>query len=318
MMTAVMPHVDAFPNALGGGILVHTALPVGDALHARLRAVIDDVDRALSRFRTDSTVARMAVAERGGRFRFPAWAAPLFDWADVLAAVTAGRVDPCAGADLVRLGYAASFEMIDSGGTSAAGGVGLRRARWGFDVHRDGGSVLVTDRAVQLDFGACGKGLCVDLLCTRLEEEFGADSPFVIDAGGDLRVHRLPEPLRIALEDPSDTDRAIGVAQLAEGALCASAPSRRYWRDALDRQVHHLLNAVTGEPVDDVAASWAAVPTRTFAALPTMVADGLATALFCAEPNTLTRDARVPRFDFAVLDSRCRLVHSRHFPAVFD
>ncbi|NEG79223.1 hypothetical protein GFD22_09640 [Bifidobacterium avesanii] len=181
------------------------------------------------------------------------------------------------------------------------------RPTWPTDVERHG-TTLVTRRPVWLDFGAAGKGYLVDLIAAMLHEH-GHDS-FVIDAGGDLRVEGLgsdpahnAEPLRIALEDPADAMRAIGLAAIGGGSLCASSPSRRHWAGA-----HHLINALDGRPANDVAAAWAFVAHKTTAdaatlvastttesaphefsaaAYPTALADGLATALFVADPTAL-------------------------------
>lgn len=171
--------------------------------------------------------------------------------------------------------------------------------------------------------------------------------PFVIDAGGDLFIHADtadaaddPAPVTIALEDPSDDSRAVGTASIATGAFCASAPSRRRWTahtpdERTTVTVHHLLNAIDGLPVDDVAATWVYVPaaghdsreTNGTAArprhdallpYPTALADGLATALFVTDPNTLhSRLAALHpelTFECAVLNADRTAVVSGGFP----
>ncbi len=67
------------------------------------------------------------------------------------------------------------------------------------------------------------------------------------------------EPITIALEDPADPANAVGTVEISHGAFCASSPSRRHWSDAAGHQLHRLLNAIDGLPVDDVAATWVAV-----------------------------------------------------------
>jgi len=96
-----------------------------------------------------------------------------------------------------------------------------------------------------------------------------ADVPgdVVVDAGGDIRVRGAG--VRVALEHPFDARRAIGVVEVADGALCASAINRRAWGDGL----HHVLDARTGQPVRTWAATWALAPEA-------MTADAAATALF--------------------------------------
>lgn len=128
------------------------------------------------------------------------------------------------------------------------------------------------DAPAVIDVGALGKGRLVDVVADHLLTlpEATAEGGVVVDAGGDIRVLGAPAaPERIALEHPYDPSRAVGVWQLTTGALCASAVNRRAWGEGL----HHVLDARTGEPVRQVAATWALAPTA-------MLADALATALF--------------------------------------
>lgn len=279
-----LPHLTAFDGVLGGGILIHASRPLPEPTVDAMRARIEDVERTFSRFREDSLMTRMARSPHGGTFTFPDWTLPLFDWVEDLVRLTGGRLDPCVGADLARLGYGPAYDLGSMDGTAAAAWTGngdetgirarVPRASWPADIHRDG-TVLTTTRAVALDFGSCAKGYCVDLLM----ELIPAGTDAVIDAGGDLRARLSDAPMTIALEDPHDFTQAIGTTQLQDGALCASAPSRRSWIDQAGRRAHHLLDAATGQPVRDVAATWVKVA-ATVNEYPAMVADGLATALF--------------------------------------
>ncbi|MBW3091162.1 FAD:protein FMN transferase [Bifidobacterium sp. 82T25] len=214
------------------------------------------------------------------------------------------------------------------------------RATWETDVERHG-TTLVTRRPVALDFGACGKGYLVDLIAGMLREHTDA---YVIDAGGDLLIRTVgyasnghmttcdvagtpathDEPaattVTIALEDPADPSRAAGTATMSNDAFCASAPSRRHWGEAAGHQLHHLLNAIDGLPVDDVAATWVAVrpdhrfPTATADGLATATADGLATALFITPAEQLRH-----HFDFqcAILNADRTAAQSPDFPGGF-
>ena len=89
----------------------------------------------------------------------------------------------------------------------------------------------------------------------------------------------------MALEHPYDPAQAIGMVQLAGGALCASAANRRAWGDGL----HHVLDGTTGLPVRTAVATWTMAES-------TMLADALATALFFVPGAELERT-----FDFSWL-----------------
>ncbi|MBT1164860.1 FAD:protein FMN transferase [Bifidobacterium felsineum] len=324
-MSEQLPHLTAFPHALGTGLLLHTSDPVDNDLHARIGSLIDEYESALSRFRPDSPVSQMRMAEHGGTFDFPDQCAGLFDLYDRLFEATEGAIDPCVGEDLIRLGYDAKYSFAvspdafgyDSGESHTGnapnpGRLGAIHGRptWRNDVQRHG-TTLVTYRPIALDFGACGKGYLVDLIAEILAPHTDA---FVIDAGGDLLAHTT-EPVTIALEDPADPNRAVGTAALSDGAFCASSPSRRHWGEVAGHALHHLLNAIDGLPVEDVAATW--VDVKQFdggVSHPTAIADGLATALFTTPAERLRRYFA---FDCAILNADRTAARSPDFPGGF-
>ncbi|AMK57250.1 thiamine biosynthesis protein ApbE [Bifidobacterium angulatum] len=302
-------------------------------------ALLRTYEHTLSRFREDSLVAAMRRATHGGSFDFPDWAGGLFDLYDALHEASDGAIDPCVGEDLTRLGYGPAYTFAAQPNARAYTGAVHGRATWHGSVERHG-CTLITRGPVSLDFGACGKGYAVDLIAALLRDggcnderndernternadhyagpnaNRAADRALVIDAGGDLLVHLAqspdqPVPLRVALEHPSDSTQAVGVAEIMDGALCASAPSRRHWGEQSGMRLHHLLNAIDGMPADSVAAAWAYVPQQ--AAFPCATADGLATALFVTPPDRLR--ARF-RFECAFIDADGMLHASRDFPA---
>lgn len=308
-----MPCTTAFPKALGTGLLISTARPVSAELRAEMERLIDGYEHVLSRFRADSLVTRIGDAEHGGHFDFPDWTGPLFDLYDTLHDVTRGAIDPCVGEDLIRLGYDPTLSFTVEAGAGERLGALRGRPVWGHDVVRSDVTTLVTHGPVHLDFGACGKGYLIDLLGGLL----GSFPEFVIDAGGDLLAH-TSNPIRVALEDPDDSSRAVGVAEIRDGAFCASAPSRRHWEVAVDERthlaIHHLLNAIDGLPAQQMEATWIAVRSTSVADYPTAVADGLATALFVADPNELSSTFA---FDCATLDADRHATISAGFPGRF-
>ena len=157
------------------------------------------------------------------------------------------------------------------------------------------GRALTTLRPVVLDVGAAGKGYLVDLVGGLLHD--AGVHEFVIDASGDI-VNAGGPPIRVGLEHPLDPTVAIGVVALGDGSLCASASNRRAWGEGL----HHILDATTGLPTGGVIATWAMASTG-------LVADGLATALFFAEPARLAEHFD---FDFVRMFADGRVERSTH------
>ena len=328
-------NVVAIEHALGTGIIISSSVPISQRVQKRIRAFIDDYERTLSRFRADSLVSRMACAEHGGDFEFPAWAQPLFVLYDEFYAATHGAFDACVGADLLALGYDNSVQFIPKSAASASDDsnswANYRRAlpiTWA-DISQDGGSAtLHTNQPVQLDFGAAGKGYFVDLVTQILKEELGGDShadfDFLVNAGGDMRACFSEEnnQIKVALENPFDTTQAVAVASIASGALCASSAARRRWKvkDASGFESNliatHLINALDGIPACDLCASWAYVPSKT-CDFPTAYADALATALFVSQESDLQKIVQTTGSEFAVISPNHALRKTCAFPAHF-
>ncbi|WP_018142980.1 FAD:protein FMN transferase [Alloscardovia criceti] len=281
-----------FPHAVGTGIIISSSRAEMSqqqiqALHSQLAAFIHDFEQYFSRFQADSLLSQM-TQHREFSALFPPYAAQLFDIYDALYRATDGRFTPTVAEDLVRLGYGEDF------GVEATS-----RATWGVDVWRDPQQpyLLHTSRPVHLDFGAAGKGFLVDLLAQALIEHGWSD--FTINAGGDIFT---TEGLRVGLENPQNFEQAVGMITLQPGqALCASSPSRRHWTPAqAAHEVHHIIDGLTGESTQDIAATWTCVDAQHAGAYPTAWADALSTALFFCAPQALLQPD-IPQWSFARL-----------------
>ncbi len=241
--------------AIGTRWRIETDEPVPPALQREVGRLVEDFDRTWSRFRDDSLVARLAAGT--GREPVPADAAAMLALYDELDAATRGAVNPLVGDALARLGYDARYSLT-------AGDPRGAPARWRGALSWDD-EHLALFPAATIDVGAVGKGRLVDLVHAAVVS--GLPGAVVVDASGDLRVSGARE--RVGLEHPYRPERVLGVIEVADGALCASAITRRAWGEGL----HHVLDARTGVPVDAYAATWAVADTA-------MRADALATALF--------------------------------------
>lgn len=334
-------NVMAIERALGTGIIISSSKPIPQRVQKKIRAFIEEYERTLSRFRADSLVSRIARAEHGGEFEFPAWAGPLFALYSEFYAATRGAFDACIGADLLALGYNNSVKFVPESAASASSNIGswanYRRAlpvTWS-DISQDSGSAtLRTNQPVQLDFGAAGKGYFVDLVTQIIKEELGGEMPsnsdspadfdFLVNAGGDMRACFSEEndQIKVALENPFDTTQAVGVASIASGALCASSAARRRWnvkdKNGFESNLiaTHLINALDGIPACDLCASWAYVSSKT-CDFPTAYADALATALFVSQESNLQKIVQTTSAEFAVISPNHALRKTRAFPAHF-
>ena len=251
-------------DAIGTRWRIDTAEPLPAHVRATAEGVVDEYDRAFSRFRADSLVRRHAVA--GGTAVYPDAAGPLFALYGRVERVTGGRTTPLIGASLERLGYDADYSLVPHGEPLPAP-AGMTAT----------GPIVTLSEPALIDVGAAGKGQLVDLVADAIA---AAGVPAAtVDAGGDLRHDG--DGLLVALEHPDDPELAVGVVEVggARRAIAGSAVNRRAWGDGL----HHVLDATTGRPVRDVAATWAITGDA-------MSADLLATALFFVPGERLEQD----------------------------
>ncbi len=246
-------------DAIGTTWEIVTERPLPATVRDAVTARIDGFDRVWSRFRDDSDVR--ALARSGGSVRVPEDAAVMLDALAAVSEATGGAVNPLVGASLDALGYDARYSFDDAGPAAAPDD-------WRDRLSWQGGRLALTEPA-SIDVGALGKGRLVDLVLGLLTRTESGD--LTVDAGGDLAVRGRPQ--RIGLEHPFDQRRAIGVWEVMDAALCASAINRRVWPSATGTTLHHVLDARTGQPVRTIAATWAV-------AADAMTADAIATALF--------------------------------------
>ncbi|MCC7197850.1 FAD:protein FMN transferase [Candidatus Peregrinibacteria bacterium] len=131
-----------------------------------------------------------------------------------------------------------------------------------------------------IEFGGFGKGYALDLAAETL-------MPYVknvcLDFGGDLFAkgkNPSGESWKIALESPFSLDEAIGTVVLDGEFLTASNTLKRSW--GKDKKLHHLIDVKNQKPADYWAGSYIVADSG-------MVADYLATALFCTSPQDLEK-----------------------------
>lgn len=241
-------------GAIGTRWEILTDAPLPEQSRAEVTAVIARFDAEWSRFRADSVVSQLRA--QGGTMPAPADTTAMLDTYRQLSAATQGAVNPLVGAGLEALGYDAGL-TLRPGAPQPAPQDWERILRWT-------ATELTLSGPAMIDVGALGKGRLVDLVADVLATVPGR---LIVDAGGDLVVRG--GTARVALEHPYDPTAAIGVVEVTDRALCASAVNRRAWGGGL----HHVLDARTGEPVRSWAATWAI-------GADAMHADAIATALF--------------------------------------
>ena len=250
-------------------------------LEAAIHAQLEHIDKTWSRFRDDSLVAKMA--QQAGSYELSRADSDLLQWYRKLYDATDGAVTPLIGQTLADAGYDGQYSLRPKEAIRATPDWDDR-----LSLHN---STLKIKRPTLIDVGAAGKGFAVDAVATWLSDAY------TVDAGGDIRLSGHTET--IGLEHPLQPGMVIGTAQLNGGSICGSAGNRRAWGNGT---WHHILDPRTSRPTTDILATWAIAPTA-------MHADGLATALFFAQPEQLQGLAD---FQFIVLYADGSVRHTKH------
>lgn len=135
---------------------------------------------------------------------------------------------------------------------------------------------LYPDTGVLLDLGAVGKGLALDYILEKIEEEPAVTGCTISVGGSVLTYGTKPDKTawRVGIADPEDPSRNIGVLYL-EGCWCVSTSGdyERYVESGGVRY-HHILDPSTGWPADS------GLRCVTIVAKEGLISDALSTACF--------------------------------------
>jgi FAD:protein FMN transferase len=263
------------------GTTARVAVWPARALRAAVGAVdreLDRLDRAASRFRSDSEICQLHA--QGG-----ATVDVSPDLADAIAVALAaarwsdGLVDPTVGAALVALGYDRDFAEVLQQDEHTAPGAVPPHVGWE-SVRLDGLRVQVP-AGVLLDLGATAKGLGADWAASGAWSASGAGG-VVVSLGGDVAVagERPYDGWPVLIADDhrqSASGSGTQVVRLDHGGLATSSITCRRWRRA-GQALHHIIDPRTGQP--------AAGPWRTVSVAAATCADANAAstaAIICGE-----------------------------------
>jgi len=169
------------------------------------------------------------------------------------------------------------------------------------DITIDGIHAQCSNPAVQLDFGAIGKGYGIDLAIGHLKE-MGIRNA-IINSGGDLRAigSRGGHPWRIAIRSPSGSG-TLGFLYVSgdESVFTSGNYERNYlWEGKL---YHHIIDPRTGYPAEGTRSVTVIHDNAT-------VADAAATALFVAGPKDWHRIATQMGIKYVLLIDKDNVVH---------
>jgi FAD:protein FMN transferase len=247
-------------EALGTSVVLRTSVP--DVLPAAREAVeleLDRIDRACSRFRSDSELSR-ANAQAGRWARTGPLLINAVEVALRAAALTGGDVDPTVGHALELAGYDRDWRLLDPPGVANDEPPTITaRARHGWreiDLDRVSCAIRVP-AGMSLDLGATAKAWAADSAASAAQRAGGCGT--LVSVGGDVATAGSAPPngwtVRVT-DDHRGTLTAPGqTVSICSGGLATSSTAVRRWSHA-GRNWHHIIDPHIGVPTD---ATWRTV-----------------------------------------------------------
>jgi FAD:protein FMN transferase len=235
------------------GTVVVTDPGALEAVVEIIRAGLDDVEHACSRFRTDSEISRLTP----GRTTLSPLLADLVGTALDAAEASAGLVDPTVGGVVRELGYDRSIELLPADGTPVS--VVHRVPGWRrVSLY---GDRLELPAGIHLDLGATAKARAADLLARRAADTVGVG--VLLELGGDVATvgpgptraggglgQRDEEGWQVLVRDTPE-DPPAQVSLRPGSAVATSSTVRRAWRRGGVR-LHHIVDPRTAAPAAPV------------------------------------------------------------------
>ena len=237
-------------RALGMTISVLTVDPRALApAESQLRAELDELDRACSRFRPGSELSRAEQAG-GTPVHISQLLTDLLAAAIGVAELTGGAVDPTVGNAVASLGYDMDFAAMAKTGP-ATGHFPMPAPGWRCIDLDAGRRLLRVPPGVRVDLGSTAKAFAADRAAERISARLGTGA--LVNLGGDIAVAGSPPPegwrVGLALDSALAPEGTGLVVAIRSGGLASSGTGVRAWRRG-DRVVHHIVDPRTGGSAD--------------------------------------------------------------------
>ena len=207
-----------------------------------VRAQLDEIELACSRFRPDSEIVQL----RPGTTKVSPLLADLVGTALDSAEASGGLVDPTVGSVVRELGYDRSIELLPGDGAP----VTLVHRVPGFRRVRLHGDVLELPAGIELDLGATAKAFAADRTARLAADTVGVG--VLVELGGDIATAGAgPEGgWQVLVRDSAD-DPACQVTLQPGAAVATSSTVRRAWRRG-GVLLHHIIDPRSAAPAQPV------------------------------------------------------------------
>lgn len=247
----------------------------GEAAVQAARAEIDRLEQMLSRTREDSVIALLNThAGDGSALAVEPELGALLRFAQSVSQDLPGCFDITIAPVMDAWGFTREERHVPDPDTLADT---LALVDWrALTVAEDDASARLEEPGMAVDLGAVAKGFAAQRAADAIRAAGGTSA--LLDLGGNITVLGSKPDVadwRVAVKDPQDTERQLGVVSLRDKTLSTSGGYERYF-EANGITYHHILDPETGYPADSGLLSVTVVSSDP------LLADALSTALFVA------------------------------------
>lgn len=194
------------------------------------------------------------------------------------SALSEGRFDPSIGV-LVKLWNIGTDEAAIPDQSEIDDRLPLVDYRL-IELNAEEKTVFLKEKGMVIDLGAIAKGFGADQVSAMLYDR-GVRSAIINLGGNVLVMGEKPDgtPWRIGVQNPfSDRGEYLGIATIRNKTIVTSGVYERYFEEN-GKRYHHILDTVTGYPVDNELAGVSIIADIS------MDADALSTAVFSLGPE---------------------------------
>ena len=288
--------------------------PSSRQLQPQVEAILGEVDRQLSTYRSDSDIERFNRLPGNSCQAMPAPVLRLVAFGEQLSQASNGAYDLTVEPlmDLWGFGPQGRAERVPD--PTRLADVRQRVGHQHLHIEEDR---LCKDVAAEVDFNSIAAGYAVD----RISEHFQALGlkDFLVEATGELKAmgHKADgSPWRVGLEAPRDDEQVAERVVTLDGYGMSTSGDYRNYFEQDGRRYSHTFDATTGAPILHNLASVTVIDRSA------LVADGLSTLLLILGPEKAWDYAQTHKIAafFVIRDDKTFIIRSnsafdRLFPA---
>jgi thiamine biosynthesis lipoprotein len=207
----------------------------------------EEWEQTLSRFRADSELSRLnQTFDQPVPVSQTLW--DVFEASQWAEQYSKGLVTPTVFDAMLEAGYDHSFDDLPRYQDHSMMIAPVIPPPLSIVIADGAARTLCLPEGLHLDFGGVAKGWAAYQAVQRLQER----GPALVNAGGDIAIsgpHTDGSEWQVGVNNPFERGTDFETLYIKSGGVATSGTDRRRWLQG-DRLRHHIINPLTGQPVE--------------------------------------------------------------------